>query len=126
MNSPTPRNPKEIVRRIKRTCEMSAGIMRDRERTGGWQGAEKVARQFDRLAELASQLESTAQSEPSAARFRTGDRVEWTNMLQNTFIGSVREVASEHRYIVQFDDGTVGDRVESELRPAPTKSGEQA
>lgn len=63
MSEQVPSN--EIVRRIKRTCEMSAGIMRDRERTGGWEGAEKVARQFDRLAELASQLESTAPEPPA-------------------------------------------------------------
>lgn len=44
----------EYLRRIKRTSEMSAGIMRDTERTGEWAGAEKVAKQFDRLAEHAS------------------------------------------------------------------------
>lgn len=43
----------EYLRQIKRTSEMSAGIMRDKERTGDWVGAEKVARQFDRLAEKA-------------------------------------------------------------------------
>jgi hypothetical protein len=62
---------------------------------------------------------------PSAARFSVGERVEWTNMLQNTFVGSVRKVATENRYVVQFDDGTVGERVESELRPVLTKPDEQ-
>jgi hypothetical protein len=41
----------ELMRRVQRTSEMSAGIMRDARRTGGWAGAENTARQFDRLAE---------------------------------------------------------------------------
>lgn len=40
----------EKVRRIARTAEMSAGIMRDRRRTGGWEGAERTANAFDRLS----------------------------------------------------------------------------
>ncbi len=44
----------EKFRMIRRTAEMSAGIMRDARRTGGWDGAERVARQFDRIAKLAS------------------------------------------------------------------------
>lgn len=44
---------REILRQIRRTAEMSANIMRDRRRTGAWDGAEKVARQFDRIAALA-------------------------------------------------------------------------
>lgn len=51
---------KELIYRIRRTAEMSAEIMRDRERTGGWEGAERVARQFDRIAEMAGRLEHTA------------------------------------------------------------------
>ena len=46
--------PSETLRRIRRTAEMSAGIMRDAKRTGGWDGAERVARQFERIAELAA------------------------------------------------------------------------
>lgn len=41
------------LRRIMRTCEMSAGIMRDTTRTAGWEGSEKTADQFDRIAERA-------------------------------------------------------------------------
>lgn len=44
---------REILRQIRRTAEMSASIMRDTRRTGAWEGAEKVARQFDRIATLA-------------------------------------------------------------------------
>lgn len=44
---------REALRRISRTAEMSAGIMRDTKRTGGWSGSEKVARQFERIAETA-------------------------------------------------------------------------
>lgn len=43
----------EVLRRIRRTAEMSASIMRDSRRTGNWKGAEKVARQFDLIARLA-------------------------------------------------------------------------
>lgn len=50
----------ELVRQIRRTAEMSAEVMRDRERTGGWEGAERVARQFDRIAKLAGELDSAA------------------------------------------------------------------
>lgn len=35
---------------VKRMSEMSASIMRDARRTGAWEGAERVARQFDRIA----------------------------------------------------------------------------
>lgn len=41
------------LHRIKRTAEMSAGIMRDTRRTGGWDGAEKTARAFDGIADRA-------------------------------------------------------------------------
>ena len=44
---------REVLHRIKRTAEMSEGIMKDRRRTGGWEGAEKVADQFRRIAALA-------------------------------------------------------------------------
>jgi hypothetical protein len=46
----------ERARRIKRTAEMSANIMRDTKRTGGWEGAEKTASAFDRLAKDAEAL----------------------------------------------------------------------
>lgn len=46
----------ETVRRLKRTGEMSAGIMRDARRTGAWEGAEKTARQFERMAESAANI----------------------------------------------------------------------
>lgn len=56
-----------------------------------------------------------------APKFKVGDRVEWTNMLQNTFVGSITEVETDTRYVVQFDDRTVGQRGENDLRPVPTK-----
>lgn len=37
----------EDLRRIYRGCEMSAAIMRDPLRTGGWEGSEKTARAFE-------------------------------------------------------------------------------
>lgn len=45
---------------IRRTAEMSAEIMRDPRRTGGWEGAERVARAFDRIARKALQHEGSA------------------------------------------------------------------
>lgn len=45
---------------IKRTAEMSAGIMRDPRRTGGWMGAENTARAFDRIAERAALFSRTS------------------------------------------------------------------
>lgn len=41
---------RETLRRIRRTAELSAGIMRDPARTGDWEGAARVADQFDRIA----------------------------------------------------------------------------
>lgn len=38
------------LRKVKRTAELSAGIMRNAERTGSWEGAEKTARAFDRIS----------------------------------------------------------------------------
>lgn len=55
----------EKVRRIARTAEMSAGIMRDAKRTGGWQGAENTARAFDRLSGNAWEVHA-ALSTPTA------------------------------------------------------------
>lgn len=46
----------EKFRRLVRTAELSANLMRDPERTGGWVGAERVARQFDRLANMAREV----------------------------------------------------------------------
>lgn len=43
------------LHRISRTSELSAAVMRDKTRTGGWEGAERVARAFDRIAALAAQ-----------------------------------------------------------------------
>lgn len=39
-----------VIRLEKRVCEMSANIMRDAKRTGGWEGAERTANAFDRIA----------------------------------------------------------------------------
>lgn len=55
-NSPAQPDYAEQARRIMRSAEMSAGIMRDRRRTGGWAGAENTARAFDRIAENAQAL----------------------------------------------------------------------
>jgi Xaa-Pro aminopeptidase len=40
----------EVVRQEYRAAEMSAAIMRDPQRTGGWIGAERTAQAFDRIA----------------------------------------------------------------------------
>lgn len=40
----------EELRCLARTAEMSANIMRDPRRTGGWEGSERVANAFDRMA----------------------------------------------------------------------------
>ena len=37
------------LHREARACEMSAGIMRNPARTGGWRGAEGTAKAFDRI-----------------------------------------------------------------------------
>lgn len=44
------RRLREELRRIARTAEMSAEIMRDPRRTGGWDGAERVANSYGRMA----------------------------------------------------------------------------
>ena len=54
----------ERARRLYRTLEMSAGIMRDRKRTGGWEGAERTANAFDRAAVNAREIHA-ALSSPS-------------------------------------------------------------
>lgn len=56
----------EELRRLYRGLEMSAGIMRDRKRTGGWEGAEKTAAAFARYAATAQSLHAllVAQKEP--------------------------------------------------------------
>lgn len=48
--------PRGNLRRLARTAEMSAGIMRDTRRTGKWEGAERVARQFDRMGDAAKEM----------------------------------------------------------------------
>lgn len=57
---------RETARRLVRTAEMSASVMRDPARTGGWPGSERVARSFDRLAEKAREVHE-ALLEPSAS-----------------------------------------------------------
>jgi hypothetical protein len=46
----------EMARRLYRGLEMQAAIMRDPARTGGWDGAERVAAAFERQAEAAKKL----------------------------------------------------------------------
>lgn len=46
----------ERARRLYRALEMSANIMRDPTRTGGWDGAEKTADAFERQAIAAKEL----------------------------------------------------------------------
>ncbi len=41
---------RQTMHEVRRMAEMSAEIMRDRRRTGSWEGAERVAKQFDRIA----------------------------------------------------------------------------
>lgn len=43
--------PREEIRLAMRSAEASAEIMRDRQRTGNWAGAERTARAFDRIAQ---------------------------------------------------------------------------
>jgi hypothetical protein len=44
---------REALQHIKRTSEMSANLMRDTQRTGGWRGAERVAEAFERISSRA-------------------------------------------------------------------------
>ena len=46
----------EVARRHYRALEMGAAIMRDPQRTGGWEGAERTARAFEHQAETAKGL----------------------------------------------------------------------
>ena len=46
----------ETARRLYRSLEMQAGIMRDPLRTGGWNGAERVASAFERASEKAREI----------------------------------------------------------------------
>lgn len=46
----------EQARRIYRALEMSAGIMRDPRRTGGWEGSERTASAFERQGFAAKEL----------------------------------------------------------------------
>ena len=55
----------ERARRLYRTLEMSAGIMRDRKRTGGWEGAERTANAFDRAAINAREIHEALAKRPA-------------------------------------------------------------
>lgn len=46
----------EQMRRLYRGLEMSAEIMRDRRRTGGWEGADRTADAFARYAATAQSI----------------------------------------------------------------------
>lgn len=48
----------DILYKIRRAAELSADIMRNPQRTGGWVGAERTARAFDRLADHAKKAEA--------------------------------------------------------------------
>ncbi|MEC3912363.1 hypothetical protein U5A82_18350 [Sphingobium sp. CR2-8] len=50
---------REAVAREARAAEMSANLMRDRNRTGGWQGAARTADAFDRIARALRQALTT-------------------------------------------------------------------
>jgi hypothetical protein len=50
----------EKCRRAYRAAEMSAGIMRDSRRTGGWEGSERTADAFDRIADHAREAHTIA------------------------------------------------------------------
>lgn len=74
-----PESVEAVARRIKRASEMSAGIMRDAKRTGGWAGAENTAQAFDRLAKDAALILAATPREPASndhtdliARLRNG------------------------------------------------------
>ncbi len=57
----------EKLRRIRRMSEVTAALMRGPERTGGWSGSERVARQFDRLAALAATTDSASVTQEQKA-----------------------------------------------------------
>lgn len=60
-------------------------------------------------------------------KFKVGDRIEWTNMLKNTFVGTVLKIVTvAPEYEIQFDDRTRGVRSETELRATSTKPDEQS
>lgn len=46
----------ETARRLYRGLEMQAGLMRDHQRTGGWEGADRVASAFERQSVKAKEL----------------------------------------------------------------------
>ena len=65
----------ETLRRLYRTAEMSAAIMRDTERTGGWEGAERVARAFDSQWKKAHDAYATAlRLEPMRAELEKAEQ----------------------------------------------------
>lgn len=68
----------EAARRIYRTLEMSAGIMRDPGRTGGWEGSERTASAFERQAIAAKSLHTRL---AALASTPAGDGVEEAEAL---------------------------------------------
>ncbi len=61
--------PREALRRLMRGCEMSAELMRDPERTGGWSGSENVARAFERYSRDLRALLDTCSPETAPTHF---------------------------------------------------------
>jgi hypothetical protein len=50
------KDPYAEWKKLERTAQMQASIMRDPVRTGGWEGSDKVADAFDDLAERVREL----------------------------------------------------------------------
>lgn len=55
------------LRKLYRGLEMSAGLMRDRSRTGGWSGAERTADAFARYAATAQSLHALVSARAALA-----------------------------------------------------------
>ena len=67
----------EVARRHYRALEMSAAIMRDPKRTGGWEGAERTARAFERQAETAKSLYAALTTERAKVAALEAEATRW-------------------------------------------------
>lgn len=73
----------ERLRRLSRTAEMSAGIMRDPERTGGWPGAEKTAMAFDRIKDTVDEIRAALPPVAPAGDDLVCDCQQWPTHVSN-------------------------------------------
>lgn len=63
------------LRKLYRGLEMSAGLMRDRKRTGGWSGAERTADAFARYAATAQSLHALVSASAALTGRAGGDAI---------------------------------------------------